>query len=86
MERTAPGTALLTFSLLADAENPVINPAFVVMNWGKADVEVKLGDRALERGRKFRFGHRHTLAGTDLIVWLEIESTQELPVTFMSQP
>ncbi len=37
----------------------------------------------LTNGRgAFRFGHRHTLTGADLIVWLKVESTQELSVTF----
>ncbi len=62
------------FDLLADAERPVINPAFVVTNWGDAHVKVNIGEKALLQGKHFRFGHRHTLEGTDLIVWLEIES------------
>jgi hypothetical protein len=38
------------------------------------------------RGETLRSGHRHGLAGTDLVVWLEIESTQGLSVTFQATP
>ncbi len=82
VERKSVDAAPLAFSLQADAECPIVNPAFVVVNWGAADVEVKLDGTRLERGKTFRFGHRHTSAGTDLIVWLEIESNEEWIVLF----
>lgn len=86
LERTGSGTVPLAFSLSADVEHPVINPAFVVRDWGQVDVGVTLEGKDLERGEDFRFGHRHTLAGTDLIVWLKVESIQELSITFQEAP
>lgn len=75
----------LSFQLLASPDHPVINPAFVVRHWGERDVVLKLDGEAVERGRAFRYGHRHTLDGTDLIVWLEIESQKELSIEFMKK-
>ena len=86
MERTGTGSAPLAFNLLTGQEHPVINPAFVIRNWGEAQVAVKLDGADMERGESFRFGHRHTLAGTDLIVWLKVESVQELSVTLAETP
>lgn len=84
LEKTGTGTTPLAFSLSADGEHPVINPTFVVRNWGEGDVEVQLDGKEVERGEAFRFGHRHTLTGTDLIVWLKVESTEELSVAFQA--
>lgn len=84
LEKTETGTAPLVFSLSADVEHPVVNPAFVVQNWGEGDVRVKLDGKDVERGEAFRFGHRHILTGADLIVWLKVESKQELSLTFQA--
>lgn len=86
LERAGTETAPFAFSLSADGEHPVVNPAFVVRNWGEAEVVVKLDGKDVERGETFRFGHRHTLTGTDLIVWLMVESVQELSVSFQTAP
>lgn len=75
--------APLSFHLLASPERPVINPAFVVRNWGENDVALELDGQRIEKGPAFRYGHRHTLAGTDLIVWLEIESKKELAIVLL---
>jgi hypothetical protein len=71
----------LDFHILADKEHPVINPAFVIRNWGESDCVLKLDGKEIAEGKTFRFGHRHTLEGTDLIVWIEKTSTE--PVTIL---
>jgi len=75
-----------TISVLAKAskESPVVNPAFVIKNWGKSDVELKVDGKKIKRGKDFRFGHRRTLEGTDLIVWFKAESEKPLKVTISS--
>ncbi|MCK4294417.1 MAG: hypothetical protein KAY65_14560 [Planctomycetes bacterium] len=65
----------LRFELVANEEHPVINPAFVITGWGDADATLKINGRAINRGKKFRFGHRHSPDGKDLIVWIKIESS-----------
>ncbi len=59
----------------------VVNPAFVVKNWDFRDVELKLNGVSIARGKNFRFGFRDTLVGTDLIVWIRIESTKSVKIT-----
>ncbi len=68
----------LAFTLAGSSQSPVLNPAFVVKNWGAADVTLTLDGKAIAQGKDFRFGHRPTLEGTDLIVWLRTENTTTL--------
>lgn len=74
----------LTFTLAGSPQSPVLNPAFVVRNWGDADAKLVLDGKTIPPGKDFRFGHRHTLEGTDLIVWIKTESQATL--TFRLEP
>jgi len=67
--------------LTASAKSPLINPAFVIKNWGDRDVELKIDGRKIKRGKNFRFGHRHRIEGSDLIVWLKTESTKPIEIS-----
>ena len=58
-----------------------MNPVFVIKNWGESDCVLKLDGKEIVKGKTFRFGHRHTLEGTDLIVWIKKASTK--PVTIL---
>ncbi len=71
----------LKLSLQANSESPVVNPAFVIKNWGDRDVELKIDGRKIKRGKNFRFGHRHRIEGSDLIVWLKTESTKPIEIS-----
>jgi hypothetical protein len=78
---TAPGTSAgLSMELRAKKDSPVVNPAFVIKNWGFRDVELELNGESIARGKNFRFGFRDTLEGTDLIVWIRTESTRSVRI------
>jgi hypothetical protein len=66
--------------LMASQESPLVNPAFVLKNWGDSGAKLKIDGRKIKRGRNFRFGHRQNLEGTDLIVWLKTKSTQTVEI------
>jgi len=68
-------TSALEFELAATEDSPVVNPAFVIENWGDGEAALKLNGREIKRGKSFRYGRRRTLQGTDLIVWIEKQST-----------
>ena len=70
----------IEFVLAASEASPVINPAFVIHGWGDAGATLTLNGRPVKRGLRFRFGHRHRLDATDLIVWSRIESTEPVRV------
>ena len=71
-----------TISVLVKAseESPVINLAFVIKNWGDADVTLEIDGKEVKRGKDFRFGHRHHLEGSDLIVWVKKDSTKPIKI------
>ncbi|MFH1919359.1 MAG: LamG domain-containing protein [Planctomycetota bacterium] len=74
----------LEVRLAATSDSPVVNPAFVVQNWGDSDVHLKIDGREINRGKSFRFGHNRRLTGSDLIVWIELESTS--PIRLLLEP
>jgi hypothetical protein len=64
----------LKITMQADAEAPVLNPAFIIKGWGESQATLKIDGRPIQRGKDFRYGHRRGLAGTDLIVWIRASS------------
>jgi hypothetical protein len=71
-----------------DDEAPVkvsiVNPAFIIQNWGNSGVEIKVNDKSLEVGKDCRVGYEETHTGTDLILWLKMKSDKA--VTFSLSP
>jgi hypothetical protein len=72
----------LQFALKASSELPLMNPAFVIKNWGDAEPKLTIDGKPVLRGAKFRYGFVPHLEGNDLIVWLAMESTQPTKVEF----
>jgi len=70
--------------LKASEESPVINPAFVIKNWGDSDARLEIDGKEVKRGKDFRFGHRARLEGTDLIVWLKMKSDKTVRFSLSS--
>jgi hypothetical protein len=65
-------------TLHATAESPVVNPALIVRNWNG-------GARVLVNGKPGgRTGQVFRMEGTDLVVWIELESTR--PVRIQIEP
>jgi hypothetical protein len=71
----------LEFELPASDESPVVNPAFVIRNWGGAHAVLRIDGEVVKRGKNFRFGHDRTLDGADLVVWIMKESTRSFRVS-----
>jgi len=70
------------YQLQASADSPVINPAFVIKNWGERQARVSVNGKPISRGEAFRYGLVPTLEGTDLIVWLQTEAEKPITVEF----
>ncbi len=81
LSNTSGQAATLTFELSAGESSPVFNPAFVIKNWGDSSAELEIDGRRIKRGRNFRFGHRHSLEGTDLVIWVKTESTEPIQIS-----
>lgn len=78
-------TGRLEFTLNGSEHSPVLNPAFVVKDWGEANVKLTLDGRAIPRGKDCRSGHRQTLAGTDMVVWLKARSQTTVRIRLESE-
>jgi hypothetical protein len=77
LKRVASG-GQLEVELAGSADSPVFNPALVIQGWGDQEATLKADGNQIPRGKNFRYGHRRTLAGTDLIVW--VGTVAEKPV------
>jgi len=73
----------LRLKIDASEGSPVFNPAFVIKNWGDGGAALKLNGRQIEPGKKFRFGHYRRIDGTDLIVWIETQSTEPVEIVLL---
>jgi hypothetical protein len=70
----------IKFELAASEESPVVNPAFMIKGWGGAGASLEINGSKATQGKDFRTGHSRTAGGTDLIVWIRIESTKPIKV------
>ena len=87
--RTQPKAVTLDIS--ASADSPVVNPAFLINNWGTRNAELEINGSAAPRGKSFRLGHYTTLGLEDgrvwqdvLIVWAKVSSAK--PIRFTIRP
>ncbi len=81
LTRQTQGQANLEFELAADEQAPLVNPAFVIGNWGEVGAVLKINDAVVKRGKSFRFGQNRTLRGADLVVWIRKQSTRLVKVS-----
>jgi hypothetical protein len=89
------GPIELKFSLVQDPEsvrvkyvpetpNFLVNPAFIVKDWGTGGVKLTVDGKVIEHGKDFRIGYEDTPTGTDLILWLRMLSST--PTQFTLTP
>jgi hypothetical protein len=71
----------LKFSLQANSDSPVVNPAFVIKNWGDHQALLKVNGKEVPRGKAFRIGHIRRINQYDLVVWLELESNTMIAIS-----
>ncbi|HUX59501.1 MAG TPA: LamG-like jellyroll fold domain-containing protein [Bacteroidales bacterium] len=74
----------LEFVVRASNASPLLNPSFVIKNWGDNAAELSVNGKKMPRGKSFRYDHRKTMNGTDLIFWIELKSETE--VSFILTP
>jgi hypothetical protein len=68
----------------SDAPSWIINPAFIVKDWDKPGIELKVDGQPIEQGKAFRVGYEQTPTGKDLIIWLKMKTNKT--VTFSIAP
>ena len=75
------GPTELTFTLEYDNDGEgfgvpmsIVNPAFIVKDWGTSGVKLMVDGKLIESGKEFRIGYEETPTGTDLILWLKMKA------------
>jgi hypothetical protein len=66
----------ISFTLNASEQSPVVNPAFVISNWGSADPRVKIDGQTVTSG--VRQGHVMGPGEDTLILFIERSSTTSI--------
>jgi hypothetical protein len=74
------------FTLAGSTESPVINPALVIENWGEEAVRIEINGKPLVQGADCRIGKRDRLEGSDLIVWLKLQSDAPVRIRLVPTP
>ncbi len=62
-------------SFEASADSPLVNPAILIKNWGDQVPRLRVNGKAVSWGPDFRVGQVRTLEGTNLIIWMKLQST-----------
>ena len=79
LERHETGkSGTFEFELAAGNSNPVVNPAFVIRNWGDVNVKADIHGDSISPDAVIRTGRVRTLKGTDLIIWIKAVSVENL--------
>ena len=77
----APGAEeKINLTLDASEKSPIVNPAFVIQDWGESSPTVGMNGKKLAKG-DLRIGLNHRLSGTDLIIWIRTVSKQQMRLT-----
>ena len=81
---TAKGPAM-SFKLQASKASPVVNPCFVIKNWGSnAKAALKINGETVKPGKNFRQGIVRDTDGTrTLIVWVKKQATKPITVSLI---
>ena len=77
-----PGKSSLEIELISGEESPIINPAFLIKNWNKKEISLKIDSKSIERGKDFRYSQISTPDGFDQIIWLKLKSLKNVTIEF----
>ncbi len=82
------GAKPIEFSLGFEAEDAeeapipvsIVNPVFILKNWGEKAVQMEIDGKALSEGTDYRIGYETQAAGTDLVIWVGMKANAEIRV------
>jgi len=83
--KTSPQGSQLEVTLEPGPDSPIVNPAIVVKKWGEANVRLKIDGQPVPWGSDFRYGIVRKLEGTNLVVWIQKQSTRPLQITLIPE-
>jgi hypothetical protein len=74
----APTLDRLTLTFEASDASPIVNPAIVIRNWGEGAARLEIDRKSAPLGKDFRMGYARRLDGTDLVIWVQRQSTRPI--------
>lgn len=79
--KTGTQSGVIHFELAASEDSPIVNPVFLVNNWGAKGAVLEIDGSVMDYGSDFRLGHYGTLDVDDgrawkgvLVVWVQMDS------------
>lgn len=72
--------SVLECEFAASEASPICNIPLVVKNWGNAGVGLEIDGKRVKQGKNFRVGYRHLVDGSNLVVWIKLESTKPVSI------
>lgn len=77
--------AVVDFTIKASEGSPLYNPAFEIKDWNSSGASVKIDGKEIKEDKDCRIGYRNTKNGNDLIVWLRMNETVPVNISFTKQ-
>jgi hypothetical protein len=71
----------LRMVLNATGDSPLSNAAILIRNWGDGEARMSIDGKPVARGKAFRAALVHRLDSTELLIWIEKQSTSPVQVT-----
>jgi hypothetical protein len=75
----------LRMELLSSIDSPLVNPAFVIKQWGEANARLMIDGKRMETGKNFRLGHCYRAEGSDLVIWIKMESIKPMKIILIPE-
>ncbi|OUT98751.1 MAG: hypothetical protein CBB92_06475 [Flammeovirgaceae bacterium TMED32] len=73
---------IVNVELNSGPDSPIVNPAFVIKNWGNAQIEITVNGIKKEISKNLRVGYKNTLESKDIIIWMRNNSDDNLKIIF----
>jgi len=86
LKRVSEGAAQLRLTFEASTDSPLVNPAFVIENWGEATPTLTLDGKQTSWGKDARFGLVTTLGRSTLVVWLHLRAESQTEIKIEAAP
>lgn len=80
----ANGTGMVHVSFEASADSPLVNPAIVIQNWSNPMPRLKINGKDAPWGPAVRAGQVNTVDGTNLVIWINMQSTTPTTVDIIA--
>jgi hypothetical protein len=55
----------------------IVNPVFIVPDWGNSDASITVNGRELSQGEDYRIGHEEGKTGINLVIWLDYDAEKK---------